>query len=156
MNRLVRASLAVALGLPALTASAQCTGTPLNAGQLTTLLSGNTVCGRPAAGYPGAASDRWQEQHRGGAQLWDYKRGPSDAVDPTERVGSWSIQPGVQGFPATVTHSYLGGTSFNWSVYATGTGPAATYSFCNAARVEFVRAFVVPGVSGGCSGSFPP
>lgn len=155
MNKLVQASLAVALSVPALSAVAQCTGTALNAGQLTTLLSGNTVCGRPAASYPGSTSDRWQEQHRGGAQLWDFKRGPSDPVDPTERVGSWSISPGVQGSPALVTHAYLGGTSFSWAVYTQGTGPTATHSFCNAARAEHVRAYVLPGIVG-CSGSFPP
>ena len=155
MNKLVQASLAMALSVPALSAFAQCTGTGLNAGQLTVLLSGNTVCGRPASAYPGPSTDRWQEQHRGGAQLWDYKRGPSDTVDPTERVGSWSIQPGTQGFPATVTHAYLGGSSFAWAVYATGTGPAATYSFCTATRSEHVRAYVLPGIVG-CGGSFPP
>lgn len=155
MNKLVQASLALALSAPALSAHAQCTGTPLNFGQLNTLLSGNTVCGRPAAAYPGASADRWQEQHRTGAQLWDYKRGPADAVDPTERVGSWSIQPGTQGFPATVTHAYLGGNTYGWAVFAQGTGPSATYSFCTAARAEHVRAFVLPG-SVGCGGSFPP
>ncbi len=155
MNKLVQASLAVALSVPALSAYAQCTGTGLNLGQLTTLLSGNTVCGRPASGYPGPSSDRWQEQHRAGAQLWDYKRGPSDTVDPTERVGSWSLRAGTQGFPATVTHDYLGGLSFNWSVFQQGTGPLATYSFCTGARAEHVRAYVLPG-SVGCGGSFPP
>ena len=50
MNKLVQASLAMALSVPAVSAFAQCTGTGLNAGPLTTLLSGNTECGRPAPG----------------------------------------------------------------------------------------------------------
>lgn len=154
MNKRVQASLALALSVPALSAFAQCTGTALNAGQLTTLLSGNTVCGRPAAGYPGSSTDRWQEQHQSGGQLWDYKRGPTDAVDPSERVGSWSIVSDVQ-LSARVLHSYLGGSTYIWRVYRQGTGPSFTYSFCTTGAVEHVRAFVLAG-SVGCGGSFPP
>ena len=79
---------------------------------LTTLVSGNTVDATRGA-------DRWQEQHRAGGQLWDFKKGPSDPVDPTSQVGTWAIVSN------DVIHSYTGGPSFTYSIH--GSGP---YSFC--------------------------
>lgn len=83
---------------------------------LQTLINGNTVCAT-------RGTERWQEQHRAGSQLWDYKRGPSDKVDPTKQVGTWVIAAN------NVTYSYTGGPSFTYSVHDNGNG---TYSFCNA------------------------
>ena len=85
---------------------------------LTTLLSGtgagNTVCAV-------RNGERWQEQHRSGGQLWDYKQGPTDAVDPTTQVGTWSTAANE------VTYSYNGGSSYTYSIHEEGTG---LYSFC--------------------------
>lgn len=70
---------------------------------LTTLITGNTICATQG-------NDKWQEQHRAGGQLWDYKKGPGDTVDPTEQVGTWSITSN------TLTHSY-GSVSYSYSVH---------------------------------------
>ena len=121
---------------------------------LASLFTGSLVCGRPAVGYTGPASDRWQEQHRAGGQLWDFKLGVGHPVDPQKQVGTYSF--GVFGTTSTITHAYTA-SSFSWRVYLQAA--PNTYSFCTAAGVEVVRAFVIAGagVSGsGCSGSFPP
>ena len=82
---------------------------------LTTLISSNTVCAT-------RGTDKWQEQHRSGAQLWDYKKGSSDPVDPSKQVGTWSIASN------NVTYSYTGGPSYTYTVHDEGSG--ASYSFC--------------------------
>lgn len=92
------------------TPAIQVTGTALSS-----LVSGNTVCATQGA-------DKWQEQHRSGGELWDYKKGPSDPVDPTKKVGTWTI--GAD----TVTYAYTGGPSYTYSVFDDG----GTYSFCTA------------------------
>lgn len=81
---------------------------------LTTLVTGNTVCAA-------AGGDRWQEQHRSGGALWDYKKGPSDPVDPSKQVGTWSIASNF------ITYSYTGGPSYTYSIHGPTGGP---YSFC--------------------------
>ena len=121
---------------------------------LASLFTGSLVCGRPAVGYTGPASDRWQEQHRAGGQLlWDFKLGVGHPVDPQKQVGTYSF--GGTGLTSAITHAYA--ASFSWRVYLQAA--PNTYSFCTAAGVEVVRAFVIAGavVSGsGCGGSFPP
>ena len=56
--------------------------------KIAALLGGKTVCASLSA------TEQWQEYHVGnstaGGDLIDYKKGPSDAVDPTEKVGTWS------------------------------------------------------------------
>lgn len=89
------------------------TNTRVTGSALSNLVSGNTVCATRGA-------ERWQEQHRSGAQLWDYKKG-SDPVDPSKQVGTWVIASN------NITYSYTGGPSFTYSVH--GSGP---YSFCTA------------------------
>jgi len=107
-------------------------------------MSGSLVCGRPAAGYTGAAGDRWQEEHRSGGQLWDYKKGPAptEKVDPSKQVGTWSVASD------TVIQSYTGGPSFTWTVHDSGGG---VYSFCTGENgSEVVRAFISTG-TGPCT-----
>jgi hypothetical protein len=108
---------------------------------------------RPAAGYPGAAGDRWQEQHRAGGQLWDFKLGVGNPMDPESQVGTYSFSG--NGASSAVTHTYSA-TAFTWRVYLFSS--PNTYSFCTAAGVEHVRAFVIAGAGSsgnGCGGSFP-
>lgn len=144
-----------AMAVPAVSHAA-CTGNRLNQTQLAAVLSGNTVCGRPGPGYPGGASDRWQEQHRAAGQLWDFKLG-TNTMDPTKQVGSWAISG--QGANATIVHTYPSGGSavFNWRVYGPNTNVPGTsvYAFCTdtAAPVEHVTAHVRTGQVG-CT-SFP-
>ena len=85
----------------------------VNSPELDTLISGTTVC----ASFGG---DEWQEEHRAGGPLWDYKKGPSDPVDPSEQVGTWDIG-GNQ-----VRYTY-GRTSYRYSVHDEGGG---SYTFC--------------------------
>jgi hypothetical protein len=116
MKRLMATSIVLLAGISG-EAMAACASpaTQVTGAALTNLISGNTVCAVQG-------SDKWQEQHRAGAQLWDYKKGPSDPVDPTKQVGTWSIAGD------TVTYAYTGGPSYTYSVYDDG----GTYSFCTA------------------------
>ena len=31
-----------------------------------------------------------QEEHHANGELWDYKKGPSDPLDPKKKIGNWS------------------------------------------------------------------
>jgi len=104
----------------------------VNGGPLTTLISGNTVCATQG-------TDKWQEQHRSGAQLWDYKKGSSDPVDPSKQVGTWVIASN------NVTYSYTGGPSYTYTVHDEGGG--ASYSFCSNGSVVVGGATFKPGNS---------
>jgi hypothetical protein len=88
-------------------------GTTRVTGDLAALLSGKTMCARNA-------NHRWQEFHKSDRDLIDYKMGPNHAMDPTEKVGTWST---VNGSNATVTHNYLGGTTYTWQVCKTSSSP---------------------------------
>ena len=108
-----------------------------------TLLAGNTVCSPRNCS---AGSCEWQEQHRGGpagGELWDYKRGPGNTMDPEKKVGTWSITSsgGLVG-AGKVTHSYKSG-AFVYNVKEDG----GNHSFCGA-NGEFT--FSVKSGSVGC------
>lgn len=121
---------------------------------LSSLFSNKLVCGKPGAANVGAAaSDRWQERHASagaaipGGSLVDYKKGPSDPVDPSKTVGSWSIDTATN----QIVHSYTGGSTFKWTVHKAGD----RYSFCNASG-EQVVALIPPGMgTSGCGGVYP-
>lgn len=120
---------------------------------LSTLFTGSLVCGRPVApGYTGALTDRWQEQHRSGGLLWDFKRGVGHAIDPEKQVGTYGFTG--TGASSALTHTY-GSTTYSWRVFLHAA--PNTYSFCNASNIEVVRAFVIAnaGVSGSGCGSLP-
>ena len=157
---LALASFALAL-LP-WAAEATCTPSPpgrvvLNEMQIIDLVEDNTVCGRPGPSYPGDPADRWQEEHLANGQLWDYKRGPGDAVDPRTQVGTWNTEIGSRTAPATITHVYSPTVAFTWTVVGPPPGDnvagTSVYSFCTTMGAEHALAFVIPG-SGGCS-SYP-
>ena len=113
MKRLLLTSIVALAGFTGVAvAQTGCEARRVTGNALDTLVSGNTVCATRGA-------DRWQEQHRAGGQLWDFKKGPSDPVDPTSQVGTWAIVSN------DVIHSYTGGPSFTYSIH--GSGP---YSFC--------------------------
>jgi hypothetical protein len=91
----------------------------LNQAELRRVFEGNTTCAV-------RGNERWQEQHRVGGELWDYKKGPNDPLDPTTKVGNWSIAGAGTG--ATMVYNYgPAGTSI-YDVYQNG----ANYSFCGA------------------------
>jgi hypothetical protein len=127
-------------------ALAACTGSPIAGSNLTNLLNGKLVCGRPAEGYTGSANDRWQEEHLAGGDLYDYKKGTADKVDPRVKVGTWATS-GNQ-----VTHSY-DTKSYNYTVHLIS---GNTYSFCTKVNgTEVVRANIVSNTNAGCGGTFP-
>jgi len=88
---------------------------------LTPLLEGKTVCVR----------DQWQEYHQSGGDLVDYKKGPSDKVDPSEKVGTWTVTGNTSGLRAQVIHDYGPGQRYPYSVYDNKDG---TYSFCGGGK----------------------
>ena len=138
------------------TAVANCTSDPIVQGRpLEQLLSGSLVCGRPGANYPGGASspDRWQEEHHTDGELWDYKKGNGNAIDPRKKVGTWSfVRANDKGATAIqVTHSYTGGNSYTWDVRR---GSSLKFSFCKGSE-EHVVAYINPDGGAGCGINFP-
>ena len=113
MKRLIVTAVAL-LGCTSMNAMADCASPQIKGKDLSTLVTGNTVCANNGG-------DRWQEQHRGGGQLWDYKMGPSHAIDPSEQVGTWSINGN------NVTYSYTSGGSYTYEIHGPAGGP---YTFC--------------------------
>lgn len=99
-------------------AFAACTGPSLNQQQLSTTLTGNTVCAM-------RGNDRWQELHQSGGAIIDYKRGPGHAIDPSKQTGSWSL--GGTGSNRTVIYNYGAGGTYSYTVHDNGGG---SYSFC--------------------------
>ena len=109
-------------------AMAACTGPALNQAALVTALTGNTVCAVRGA-------DRWQELHQAGGDLIDFKRGPSDRVDPSEKVGTWSITANPSGNSASVVYNYGSGGTYTYSVRSNG---GTSYSFCGVQNIDVV------------------
>lgn len=131
MKRLMMTSFVLLAGIPG-GAMAACSDPQITGAALTSLLSGNTVCATRGA-------EKWQEQHRAGGALWDFKKGPSDPADPTAQVGGWSIAND------TVTYSYTGGASFTYSVHGPAGGP---YSFCTGGGEIVGGATILTGSTG--------
>jgi hypothetical protein len=80
-------------------------------------ISGKTVCAT-------SGSQKWQEYHQSGGSLIDWKKGPSDPVDPTKTVGSWSTSG--TGASSLVTYNYGTGGSYSYEVHLSG----GTYTLC--------------------------
>jgi hypothetical protein len=111
------ALLALTLGGAASAQSCSCSSQQVTDGagagnaNLTTALTGNTVCVAKAGGG-------WenQEAHVSGGALVDYKRGPGHPVDPRAQVGTWAISG--TGANTAVSHTY-GSTTYTWKVCTT-------------------------------------
>ena len=117
MNDRTRALVALGLLLGAGAAAAQgvCSGNGariLGTDVLTQTVRGQTMCASRGA-------ERWQELHRFGGDLIDFKKGPNDPVDPSTRVGSWSVVPGAGG-AALLRHDYGGGQVYDFAVCRAG------------------------------------
>ena len=67
-----------------------------SATNVATYMAGKIAC------YPTAAPFQNQE-YLSGTDVWDYKKGPSDARDPTSKVGTFG-QSGTSGRIATYTY----------------------------------------------------
>ncbi len=101
------------LGLPVGDALAQSCTTPLSQSAVRTLVTGNYVCGS-------VGSDSWHELHQSTGVIRDYKKGPSDPIDPSKDVGTWTVNS-----TGTITYTY-GTLSFTYQV----AGTANPYSYC--------------------------
>ena len=102
-------------------------------GDVTTLLSGNTVCAS-------RAGDTWQEEHHADSTLWDYKMGDGHAVDPRKQLGNWAVTGNGAG--TSVVYTYTGGSTFTYEVWDNGGG---SYSFCGVDTLDFALAATVAG-----------
>lgn len=103
-------------------ASAACTSSSQVTGSatLTTLLAGKTICAS-------RGGDRWQEYHQAGGALIDYKKGPTDPVDPTKQVGTWTVTGNGSG--TQVRYNYGQGASYTYKVHTIVQD--ASYSLCS-------------------------
>ncbi len=105
---------------------------PLDNTALTTLFSTpKIVCVANSNGW------EHQEEHIIGGALYDYKLGPSNAIDPRENIGSWSISGN------TITYNYLGGSSFSSTL---GSNGGESYTFC----ANSMAATIKPNTNSGC------
>jgi hypothetical protein len=92
----------------------------LTATQIGTLLVGSTAC------YPAGPPYENQEFLAGG-NITDYKKGPSDPIDPSKVIGTYSLGGGPTG---NITYSYTGGPSYLYSVWGPTTPGGTNYDLC--------------------------
>jgi hypothetical protein len=119
---------------------------------LTTLLTDHTVCDATAKydtsikhpGTGGLVVMGIQEEHRADGQLWDFKKGPSNPVDPTTQVGTWSVAGADVN--TEVTYFYGATQSGPYKVYSTG---ASSYDFCSG-TTQVASVTVVNSIGVGC------
>jgi hypothetical protein len=120
MNVVIR-GIAAGVALVALSGSAAAQSCPTGTNRV--FAPAATVRGTTMCAVRGA--DRWQEFHATGGSLVDYKKGPGDAVDPMETVGTWSA---TTGDASLLTHTYTGGGSFAWAMCREGGPSSMTYT----------------------------
>jgi len=140
-------------------AMADCTTNQVTS--LGNLLFNKTVCD-PSATYdtctkhpgPGCVVTMGiQEEHLGaatGGDLWDYKKGNADPIDPRRKVGTWSVA-NDNSTSATVSYIYdafgPATTPIPYKVFSTAMG----YDFCTAVGNSLVASVTLrSGTNVGC------
>lgn len=120
--KLLPISMLLILMSHAFSAHAACTTATQvqGAATLRAVLQGKTVCAA-------RGGDRWQEFHRSDGALIDYKKGPSDPVDPTKQVGSWAVTGNGAG--TQLRYDYGRGGNYTYKVHTITEG--STYSLCS-------------------------
>ena len=120
----------------------------LSGAQIQTVLVGSTAC-NPATGTVYIN----QEFLTGGSSgtIGDYKKGPSDPIDPTQsNIGSYSISTGPS---SSITYNYSG-ESDNYAVFGPTSGTLGTsgaiYDFCPNGNAPPTSIRVNAGTSSGC------
>jgi hypothetical protein len=95
---------------------------------VTALVVGKTAC-YPVGGPP------WENQeYLAGGTITDYKKGPSDPVDPQKVVGGYTING-----DGSVTYTYGTAPSFTYVVWGpSDTGAVGLYDFCNTGTQAFL------------------
>jgi hypothetical protein len=129
-------------------ATNQVTNSSAGAQSLSIALAGNTVC-------VAKGGERWenQEWHQGGpavGALIDFKKGPTDPIDPTKGVGTWSIS-GTD-VATRVTYSYIFGGVGTYAVCSSKSqpGPGDTIGFCTNTTSSSVIAATLQAGVGAC------
>lgn len=112
--------------------ASSCSDPQITGTALSNLITNSTVCAN-------LGDDKWQEQHRSGGELWDYKLGPTDPIDPTKKVGTWSILTRSN----QVQYNYSSG-SYAYAVRGPDAG--GKYSFCSTA-VQIHNVTLKPGIT---------
>lgn len=129
MKRLMITSVALLAWVSGEAMAAGCDGNYLTGPQMSTLLTGNTVCS-PANCTQGNNCE-WQEQHRAGGQLWDHKLG-SNPVDPTAQVGTWNVtRASSTAGPSRIVHNYGPAQVYSWRIKEEVAGFPGSYIFCD-------------------------
>jgi hypothetical protein len=59
--------------------------------------------------------------------ITDYKKGPSDPIDPSKVIGTYTITSGP---PGQIAYSYAGGPIEVYEVYGTVPVTSGSYDFC--------------------------
>jgi len=127
-------------------AEAQCPA-GLTTAQLISTLSGKYACARRQAGVtpaPGCGNpnDTWNELHQGSqtGQIIDYKRGPTDPVDPSKPVGTYTINAND-----TVTYNYGGSCgpyTYTLRQIPSPNPESPAFQYCNIATNEMIPAII--------------
>ena len=122
MKSVIFLSLALfALGIgEVVAATGGCAGSALNGDAVQTLLAGKYAC------QGSSPTATWNELHIGGASgnVQDYKKGPTDPVDPTAVVGTYAIAGGSG--EGTVIYNYGAGGTYTFVI----SGTSSPYLFC--------------------------
>jgi hypothetical protein len=105
---------------------------------IATLLVGSIAC------YP-TASPYTNQEFLSGGSITDYKKGPSDPIDPSKVIGTYVIQNGRNG---SITYHYSGGPSYTYTVWGAVPVTSGNYDFCVGSTPITVR--VALGSSGPC------
>lgn len=95
--------------------------------QLTNLMVGSTACVAKVGGG-------WenQEQHSAGV-VTDYKKGPTDPIDPTTVIGTYAISTAGDGTSGLISYNYTAGGAFTYYILGNTSTPsprAGSFDFC--------------------------
>lgn len=137
MKRLMVTSIVLLAGISAEAMAVDCTNaTQLKNSDVATAVSGKTVCAANGG-------NKWQEYHATNFDLIDYKKGPSDPVDKTAKVGTWSTSGTGNG--SVVTYNYGSGGTYSYEIHLNGT----QYSLCGVTNSLQLNVTLLP-VQGAC------
>ncbi|CAG9933390.1 hypothetical protein [Candidatus Nitrotoga arctica] len=119
MKRLMVTSIVLFAGISGKAMALDCQGNSQlkDPALIADAISNKTVCAM-------LGSQKWQEFHGAGGSLIDYKKGPTDPMEKTKQVGTWSTSG--NGGNSKVTYNYGTGGSPSYKVHLKG----GTYTFC--------------------------
>ena len=114
-------------------AMAACPAPKADATTIAALLSNRYACAT-------RGNESWNELHQSGT-VTDYKRGPTDPVDPSTVVGTYAINNSNGVGQDTITYNYGSGGSFTYSI-SPSSSALGTYTFCNVSTSEVITVTV--------------